>query len=56
MFRTPGMRADFYRRLFKFETLLESERLIALDVGGRSVLLLFKAGATHEPYRNTRAA
>jgi catechol 2,3-dioxygenase-like lactoylglutathione lyase family enzyme len=42
--------ADFYRRLFGFETLLDSERLIALDVAGRNVLLLFKAGATQEPF------
>ena len=26
--------AEFYRRLFGFPTLLESERLIALDVAG----------------------
>lgn len=38
--------ADFYRRVFSFETLLESERLVALDVGGQSVLLLFQKGAT----------
>jgi catechol 2,3-dioxygenase-like lactoylglutathione lyase family enzyme len=37
---------DFYRRLFGFETLLESDRLIALNVAGRSVLLLFPAGRT----------
>lgn len=42
--------AAFYRRLFHFETLFESERLIALDVAGRNVLLLFKAGATGEPF------
>ena len=36
--------AEFYRRAFGFATLLESERLIALDVAGRSVLLLFKGG------------
>ena len=41
--------ADFYRRVFAFGTLLEAERLIALDVSGRNVLLLFKAGATGEP-------
>jgi catechol 2,3-dioxygenase-like lactoylglutathione lyase family enzyme len=34
--------AAFYRTLFGFETLLESDRLIALDVSGRSVLLLFQ--------------
>ena len=42
--------ADFYRRVFSFPTLLQSERLIALDVAGNSVLLLFLAGATGEPY------
>lgn len=41
--------AAFYRRLFGFDTLLESERLVALDVAGRNVLLLFLAGATAEP-------
>ena len=41
--------ADFYRRVFSFPTLLQSERLIALDVAGNSVLLLFLAGATGEP-------
>jgi catechol 2,3-dioxygenase-like lactoylglutathione lyase family enzyme len=40
--------AEFYRRLFGFEVLLESEKLIALNVAGRSVLLLFKEGATGE--------
>lgn len=45
----PVASANFYRRLFNFETLLESDRLIALDVAGRSVLLLFKQGATSEP-------
>jgi catechol 2,3-dioxygenase-like lactoylglutathione lyase family enzyme len=38
--------AGFYTRVFGFETLLESEKLIALNVAGRSVLLLFKQGAT----------
>jgi catechol 2,3-dioxygenase-like lactoylglutathione lyase family enzyme len=42
--------AAFYRRLFGFATLLDSERLIALDVAGRNVLLLFKEGATKEPF------
>jgi catechol 2,3-dioxygenase-like lactoylglutathione lyase family enzyme len=37
--------ANFYRRIFGFGTLLETDRLIALDVAGRSVLLLFKGGA-----------
>jgi catechol 2,3-dioxygenase-like lactoylglutathione lyase family enzyme len=42
--------AEFYRRLFEFGTLLESDRLIALDVAGRHVLLLFPRGATAEPF------
>ena len=41
--------AEFYRQLFEFTVLLESERLIALNVVDRSVLLLFKEGATKEP-------
>ena len=41
--------AGFYRRLFGFGTLLESERLVALDVAGRNVLLLFPEGGTAEP-------
>jgi catechol 2,3-dioxygenase-like lactoylglutathione lyase family enzyme len=42
--------AAFYRRLFGFRTLLESDRLVALDVAGRSVLLLFKQGATDRAF------
>lgn len=42
--------AEFYRRLFGLPTLLESERLIALDVAGKSVLLLFPEGGTNEPF------
>jgi catechol 2,3-dioxygenase-like lactoylglutathione lyase family enzyme len=42
--------AGFYRRLFGFDILLESERLIALNVAGRNVLLLFKEGATAAPF------
>ena len=45
----PPRAAAFYRRVFDLEVLLESDRLIALDVAGRSVLLLFKQGATVEP-------
>jgi catechol 2,3-dioxygenase-like lactoylglutathione lyase family enzyme len=46
----PPRSAEFYRRQFGFPVLLESERLIALDVSGKSVLLLFKAGTTTEPF------
>ena len=42
--------AAFYRRLFGFPVLLESDWLVALDVAGRSVLLLFQQGATAEPF------
>jgi hypothetical protein len=42
--------AEFHRRLFRFPTLLESERLIALDVAGKSVLLLFPEGGTSDPF------
>lgn len=42
--------AEFYQRLFEFQILLASDRLIALDVAGKSVLLLFHAGATSQPY------
>lgn len=42
--------AEFYQRLFGSRALLESERLIALDIAGRSVLLLFQQGATDEPF------
>lgn len=41
--------ADFYKRLFGFETLLDSDRLHALNVAGRNVLLLFLKGGTREP-------
>jgi catechol 2,3-dioxygenase-like lactoylglutathione lyase family enzyme len=41
--------ANFYRRLFGFDTLYESDRLVALSVAGRDVLLLFKQGATRDP-------
>ncbi len=41
--------AEFYRALFGFETLLESERIAALSVAQRDVLLLFRKGATTEP-------
>lgn len=41
---------EFYQRVFQFPTLLESPRLIALDVAGRNVLLLFLAGETTNPF------
>ena len=41
---------EFYRRVFGFPVLLESDRLIALNVSGQSVLLLFPEGGTLEPF------
>jgi catechol 2,3-dioxygenase-like lactoylglutathione lyase family enzyme len=38
----------FYTRLFGFPVLVEDDRLCALDVGGRAVLLLFRKGGTTE--------
>jgi catechol 2,3-dioxygenase-like lactoylglutathione lyase family enzyme len=46
----PFRSAGFYMQLFGFDVLLESERLVALDVAGRNVLLLFREGATSEPF------
>lgn len=46
----PARAAEFYRRVCGCGLLLESERLIALDVAGRDVLLLFLAGATGDPF------
>jgi catechol 2,3-dioxygenase-like lactoylglutathione lyase family enzyme len=46
----PARSADFYRRLFGFGRLLDSERLVALEVAGRNVPLLFLRGATDEPF------
>ena len=45
----PAASAAFYKRLFGFDTLLDTDRLIALNVAGRNVLLLFRKGATEEP-------
>ena len=46
----PPTSAGFYRRVFGLETLLESDRLVAMGVAGRDVLLLFREGSTSEPY------
>jgi catechol 2,3-dioxygenase-like lactoylglutathione lyase family enzyme len=44
-----GRAADFYRRLFRMATLVEDERLCALSVEGRQVLLLFRQGGSVTP-------
>ncbi|MFQ5724759.1 MAG: VOC family protein [Terriglobia bacterium] len=41
--------ARFYQNVFGFETLVGDERLRALNIAGRQVLLLFKKGASKEP-------
>jgi len=38
----------FYERLFGFRTLFRDDRMAALDVEGRQVLLLFRQGASAE--------
>ncbi len=40
--------AEFYRRIFGFEVMAFSDRLHALAIPGRQVLLLFKQGASIE--------
>ncbi len=41
--------AAFYHHLFGFPVLVSQERIAALDVERRQVLLLFKQGASSEP-------
>jgi catechol 2,3-dioxygenase-like lactoylglutathione lyase family enzyme len=40
--------AAFYRDLFGFTALVDSPRLVAFDVAGRSVLLVFQTGSTED--------
>ena len=40
---------DFYVDVFGCATLLDTPRLVALSVAGRSVVLLFQRGATEAP-------
>jgi catechol 2,3-dioxygenase-like lactoylglutathione lyase family enzyme len=44
-----GRSRAFYCNLLGAEVLLDTPRLLALSVGGQSVLLLFQRGATAEP-------
>ena len=39
----------FYHNLFGFPVLVSKERIAALDVEGKQILLLFKQGASSEP-------
>ncbi len=38
--------ADFYKRLFGFSILLKEDRMVALNVADKQVLLLFKTGGS----------
>ncbi len=40
--------AGFYRDLLGAKTLVDSPRLVAFDIAGQSVLLVFQAGATED--------
>lgn len=44
----------FYRELFGFDTVFESDRAAGLDVAGSQVLLLFRKGATTKPVVSKR--
>ena len=46
--------AAFYRDLFGFPVLVDSPRLVAFDVAGKSVLLIFQAGATEADVSDAR--
>lgn len=39
----------FYQTVFEFETLFADERLCALNVSNKQILLLFLKGASNEP-------
>lgn len=41
--------AGFYARLLDVPPMLDTERLVAFDAGGGTVLLLFRRGATDAP-------
>ena len=44
-----GRSRDFYERLFGFEVVFADERMCALAVPGRQVLLLFRRGGSVRP-------
>jgi catechol 2,3-dioxygenase-like lactoylglutathione lyase family enzyme len=54
--RDLELTAAFYRGLFEFKTLVDSPRLVAFEVGGRSVLLVFQSGATEDDSVDGRGA
>jgi catechol 2,3-dioxygenase-like lactoylglutathione lyase family enzyme len=48
--------ASFYRDLFGFKVLVDSQRLVAFEIAQRSVLLVFQAGATEQDVVDSRGA
>jgi catechol 2,3-dioxygenase-like lactoylglutathione lyase family enzyme len=46
--RDLGVTSRFYARVLHLRPLLETPRLVAFDSGNRSVLLVFRAGATEQ--------
>jgi len=48
--------AAFYRDLFGLRALVDSPRLVALEIAERSVLLVFQAGATERDVVDARGA
>jgi catechol 2,3-dioxygenase-like lactoylglutathione lyase family enzyme len=44
---------SFYQTVFEFETLFADERLCALNVSNKQVLLLFLKGASTEPTKSS---
>ena len=45
--------ADFYKQLLDSVPMLETERLVALDAGGGTVLLLFQRGRSTQPLQTS---
>ena len=54
--RDPQRTAAFYRDLFGLRALVDSPRLVALEIAERSVLLVFQAGATERDVVDARGA
>jgi catechol 2,3-dioxygenase-like lactoylglutathione lyase family enzyme len=52
--KDPAESAEFYRRIFGFDTLFAEERAVGLSVTGRNVLLLFRKRGTLEPHATER--
>jgi catechol-2,3-dioxygenase len=48
-----GRTAGFYKQLLDLVPMLETERLVALDAGGSTVLLLFQRGRSTQPLQTS---